>query len=393
MADLPSSLPDARKLLGTARRDRRGAAEAMGKLPLPSQVALVCEAPLSLRGAVLDLAPEPEKLIPLLPEAELCFAIKAVGLADSAWILEHATPEQVVACLDLDVWRGALPDRAGLGSWLDLLADTGDTAFLRSVRALDPELIVLFLKSRLGVVMKPSESDGWDPPDGSQTLEGQFHYYALDPEDDLATVHRLLHMLFEHDYWTYFRMMQGVIWELESDNEEWSLRWRTGRLEDLGFPPWDHAMRIYRTIDPKQRAAVPNQGDALDVAGWRLPVWIPQLPAGADARHGIFQALARLGDEERGAAFFAFVAVVNQVAVADRMPLGDAESTPRAIEKTARLMSGGLDFVARENDLDLLDVLRRVPMERLFSVGANLDPESARPPGPVLPDTEPADLE
>ena len=60
------------------------------------------------------------------------------------------------------------------------------------------------------------------------------------------------------------------------------------------------------------------------------------------------------------------------------MELSDAETSPKAIEKAATWMSRGLEHVAVENTLDAEAVLRRVPMERLFRVGANLDPEAAR---------------
>jgi hypothetical protein len=93
----------------------------------------------------------------------------------------------------------------------------------------------------------------------------------------------------------------------------------------------------------------------------------------------VFQAIAALDADERLASFYAFVAVANKIAVADRMPLGDAESIPRAIEKAARLIDGGLAHVAAENGLAAAEVLRGVSMERLFRVGANLEPESARP--------------
>ena len=73
------------------------------------------------------------------------------------------------------------------------------------------------------------------------------------------------------------------------------------------------------------------------------------------------------------------MAVANKVAVADAMPLSDATSTPRAIAKAAQWISEGLAHVADQNDLDDIEVLRRVGLERLFSVGANLDPERARP--------------
>ena len=52
-------------------------------------------------------------------------------------------------------------------------------------------------------------------------------------------------------------MMLGVIWELETETEEWARRWRLARLEDLGFPRWEEAMGVYRYLDPGDRAALP----------------------------------------------------------------------------------------------------------------------------------------
>ncbi len=229
------------------------------------------------------------------------------------------------------------------------------------------------------MVQKPDDAEGWDPPPKSQTLEGQFHFVPLDESDDAAALVTLLRGLFEEDYWSYFRLMQGVIWELDSDCQEWAQRWRAGRLQDLGFPPWEEAMDVYRFIAPEERARVPEEARPLDVAAWQLPVWLPLLPDTGGPETRIFRAIAQLGEEERRAAFYAFVAVANKVAVADRMPLSDAESTPRAIEKAARFASEGLAHVAEQRGLPDPDVLRRVPLERLFGIGANLDPLSARP--------------
>ena len=61
------------------------------------------------------------------------------------------------------------------------------------------------------------------------------------------------------------------------------------------------------------------------------------------------------------------------------MELSDAESTPIAIDKAADFASVGLEFISTELRLNAADVLRRVPLQRLFSVGANLEPERAKP--------------
>ena len=368
-----------RQLLQLARRDRAAAEEALGKLPLEAQLALVCEAPLGDRGLLLGLVGEPERLVPALPPAELCFTLKAIGLADAAWLLEYATAEQTVAAVDLDAWRGNELDVATAGAWLTALSRIPSAPALRALESLDAELLHLILAQRIGVAQKPDDAEGWSPPEGSQTLEGAFHYWALQDDDDLADVTVLLRSLFEGAYWSYFRLMQSLLWELRSDTEEWALRWRTGRLEDLGFPSWDDAMRVYRFMEPQRRSELPRGGEPLDVDAWRLPVWLPQLPRLGSVGDRLFEALAALGDDERRGAFYAFVALANRVAVADRLPLGDAESTPRAIEKAARFAANGLAYLAREHALADVEVVRRVTLEHLFRVGANLDPEAARP--------------
>ncbi len=137
-------------------------------------------------------------------------------------------------------------------------------------------------------------------------------------------------------------------------------------------------MALYRYMKPEQRAAIGDADNPLDIAKWHLPVWMPSLPEGHDSRHLIFRTIAKLSPEERGAAFYAFVAIANKVAVADQMELSDAETTPKAIEKAAVWISKGLEYVAAENALDATQVVRRATLERLFRAGANLDPERAR---------------
>jgi hypothetical protein len=108
------------------------------------------------------------------------------------------------------------------------------------------------------------------------------------------------------------------------------------------------------------------------VGEWTLPIWMPDLPVAAQSEHSIFRALAALPEAERRSFLHAFLALANQIAVADRMPLGDAETIPRAIERAAEVASRGLDHLSRENAIDGREVLRRVSFERLFRVGHTL---------------------
>ena len=378
MPSRPLPPPTIRSLLKLARADRPAAQTELEKLSLDERVALVCEVPIGRRSEILDLAPDRELVIARLPEAELCFTVKQVGLADAGSILECATDAQLVACFDLDTWDDYVPDRQRLSQWIEALAEAGEQTLLRGARAIDPESLVLFLKDRIEVELKPSGDDSWEPPRGAQTLEGQFYFQARREGDDLARVTELLQVLFQQDYWFYYRMMQGVIWEPQAESEEWALRWRTGRLMDLGFPPREEAIAIYARVRPEDRASLPELGPGaqpLDVGEWHLPVWMPQLPVETDARHLLFRAAAKLGEADRRHFFYAFLGLSNSLAVADRLPLGDAESIPKAIDRAAAIASRGLEYIANANPLDPAEILQRTSLERLFRVGASLERE------------------
>jgi len=384
-----SSVPEARRLLTLARNDRHAAESELAALAPELQAAVICEAPLPIRRQMIELLTNPEAVIPLLPEAEFCYTCRTIGLADASWLLPMATEEQIVACLDLDGWNGLQVDPTRLDAWLAAIASTDEETLLHAARSLDPELIVIFLRSHVDVTLKPSEQDDpdWSPPDRSQTLEGQFYFVAKDSKDDLAPMLALLHALFRGDYWLYFRVIQAVREELPMENEEWALRWRTGRLEDLGFPSWDAAMRVYGFLRPDRLADLPKEEFTLDLDDASLPIRSPELPDTRGSERALFRATRALTAEERSAVLYALISLANHIAVADRMELGDPESLPVAIDKAARFTSDGLEFVAQENELSLEETLRRVSIERLFRVGANLDREGA------LPDPLPTEAE
>ena len=209
---------DARSLLTLARRDKRAAQSALAGMTLEAQVALVCEGPANQRARLLELLPEPEAVIPLLPEAEFVFTVKAVGLDDSSWLLEHATSRQLATCFDLDAWNGLEADRGQLDHWFSVLAEANEETLVRAAHAIDPEMLTLYLRDRVDVMLDPKDEE-WQPPPGAQTLEGQFYFAARGDSDDIAALQKLLHGLFRKDYWLYFRMMQAVMRELESELE------------------------------------------------------------------------------------------------------------------------------------------------------------------------------
>ena len=315
------------------------------------------ETPVARRGELLDLVPDAALIVPALPEAELVFTLKAIGLGDAGWLLEHATAEQLRACIDLDAWNGLTPDRRALHEWLTAIGEAEDT-HLRAFQELDTELIVLLIREHAEVHLQPDRE--WIPPDGGMTIDGQFWLVPISDSDDLEQLMEGLRLLFQRDYWLYFRLMQGAIHELDSDCEEFALRWRTGRLADLGFPDWNESIAIYAWVSPEHLCDVPADAKALDAGDLVLPIELPPPMLDAGSEHAVFRAAAKLSPDERRVFFQRFVTLANQIAVADRLPLGDVESIPHAIEKAAGVTSRALEHVASERDLSPVDVLRHV---------------------------------
>jgi hypothetical protein len=371
MPDPSAPAREARRILGLKESDRDAAREALGRLAPEAQVALICESPLSLRATLLGLVSQPEEVIPLIPPAELCFVVKSVGLTDAGWLLEHASAEQITAAVDLDGWKGLAPDPDRIGEWLKTLVSAGEETVLRAAHSLDFELLVLELRERVSVILV-GRNETPDLPDRALTLDGQFYVVPTRTGDDLEDVMVLLRVMFQNDYWFYHRLLQALSAELEHELQEWALRWRNGRLQDLGFPALDDARRIYAWLSPEQVGQIPEQPHALEVGEWPLAVWMPSLPVAGKGGELLFASIAAMSDEERRPLMFAFLALANRVAVADELPLGDAESLPQAIAKAEQTASAGLAHLARENDVLPTEVLRRVTLERLFMVGRNV---------------------
>src|SRR5262249_33489161 len=100
------ALADGVALLRLGRSDRAAARARLRELA-PEEIASLCqELRPEARPELLMLVEHPEAVVPLLPEAELVHTVRAGGMTEAAWLLEVATPEQRVACFDLDCWNG-----------------------------------------------------------------------------------------------------------------------------------------------------------------------------------------------------------------------------------------------------------------------------------------------
>jgi uncharacterized protein DUF6178 len=376
-------LADGVALLRLGRSDRQAARARLRELA-PEEIASLCqELRPEARPELLMLVDTPEDVVPLLPEAELVHTVRAGGMTEAAWLLEIASPEQRVACFDLDCWSGSELLLPRVEEWLDALVEAGRPTLLKAASELELELLILALRAEAAVAVVSKEET---PPEGYFTPDGVVYFGVL-ADHSPHRVHEIVHALCDGAPALYWRLVYGALFESPAECEEEALRWRTNRLADLGFPEREQAMRVYRPLAPEK------------VSDWEAPttesgalVQAATLPR--QLRGSLLgEALLQLPEQAAADVLGYVLGVANSLAVADGLSLSEPESVPRALEKAVRGIDAGLRELSRARGEAPARVLERTAPLDLFRVAATADPSlRARPALPPEHD-EPADDE
>jgi hypothetical protein len=320
---------------------------------------------------ILDVR-DPGALIRALPADELYFTIREVGLADAAPLVPLASLEQFRTFLDLDAWRGDHLDPHRVLTWLRA-ARTGSShdpkaaaRWKRKRSGIDRELLFFVLREAL-VVHELQE--GVDPEIHSdrviRTPDGRFAVEFVPEGAEYSALRGLLDDLYTDDPFQAGRLLGSLAWEAPSELEETALRWRTGRLADLGIPPLEEALSWF--------ARPPRQAAPADEPG------APERPPGfwlASLAHGTLldRAADALDPADRPALEGQIMAAAGAVLVADAVDPADSEAVRAAFQAARALLELGLEAQLRADGLPLegapaAQALAAVPVKRLFQEG------------------------
>jgi hypothetical protein len=318
-----------------------------------------------MRSEFLMLVERPEEVVPLLEPAELVSAIRATDMSEGAWLLEMATPEQRVACIDLDCWGGYELSPPRVVEWIDGLIEAGRPTLIKAVGEFDPEVWVLAMKSMTEVAIVGKEED---PPDGWFTEDGVV-YFGPRSDADFARVKEIAQATFSEAQSRYYQLVYGVLFELSSETEEFALKWREARLGDLGFPAREDAMEAYKPLAveevPVLEVASDEEEASAVVAGQSLPRQLEGTLLG--------EALGELPAGRATEVLGYVLAVANTLAVADALPLSDVDSIPQALTKAINGIDQGLRELSRARGRAPGETLDRTRPLDLFRIGATLD--------------------
>lgn len=338
--------------------------EGNGKVPaLAVGRAMLASAPGRRKLDVIYSVSDPKAFVRSLPAEDLYFALREVGLADAADVIGLLSPLQFRTMLDFDVWDRDEPVPARILEWLALArAGAESSVSLRRQReALDRELILLVLRTQTTVHFLEEEEDPvLESNDWIQTPDGKYIVEITAPEDEARTVRWLIEDFIDAAPFEAIRLFEAVRWEMQSELEETSLRWRSGRMRDLGFPELDEAMNLWRPLPADWKPAEePLAAGA--VAG------IPALLlTGRDRALFLDRVVARLPDESRATFNDGLLYLLNCAIVADRVAPRDLELARPSIESARDMLSLGLELVTDGDEDMALRVLGATPATQLF---------------------------
>ncbi len=333
----------------------------------PSEVANVLqEVDHPLRAEVLALAEHAAEVVPLLPETELVTTIRAAGMAEASWLVGLASPEQRVACVDLDCWKDFRLSPSRLAEWIDALIEAGTETLVAAFRELDPELWIVAMRQMANFAVRGIGATG-----PAEYTEDGLVFYGPHSDADEERVRAILGTALTESPSHYWHFVLGAIGDSDGESREFAERWHRARLNDLGFPDRDHAMRAYRPLTPEQApAADVGPRRATETRDVVAAPHLPQRLAGTL----VGRALAELPADRAGELLGYVLAVANTVAVADELPLSEPESIRLALAKAVHGIDRGLAELARVREISAADVLDRTAPLDLFRIGATLDP-------------------
>jgi hypothetical protein len=296
-------------------------------------------------------------LVRSIPAEDVYATIVEVGLADCTEIVQFATKDQFRTFVDLAAWDRDRLDPLEVLRWLRAARGDDEVPFMEKLGHLDLELVEL-LYNRLAVIHDLEEDPDVNPEGVTlETPEGKFLVeFKVDGVDE-AAMRRLTMDLMAASPFELTRFLESVRWEAPTELEETAFQFRQSRLEDLGFPPLEEALRIFAWRDPDT------------VAGRR-----PGAPGLATTSRVDFVAAAFRGldDVERINLESEVRGLVNRVMVAQASEPGDPAALRRASEYARDTLDLALEHLTGGGAGEAAEVVREHPLVTIFQVGFSL---------------------
>lgn len=294
--------------------------------------------------------PDPAAIVALLPVQEAYLMLHEIGAEDALALLELSTPEQVQGFIDIDCWDKDRLNQSKARTWMLLLNELADEAFMQNLRAMDLATLVVFFGEHM-VVHKIENPDDDIPIDGPAFLTPDRRYLVefTCREEHGKMVNALLMRIYKHDFDFFYYLLEAVYWETGSEVEELAYRQRRERMDLRTIPDYYSALEIMTTVDlktftpPRKTAHAP----LVDEPGGK--VGGERFLTRYEHADSLLRRLLTENFPERDGIALEVMELANMAVVAHQASFIDLEKVRRLVAVTDGLVNIGLQFLAGDD--------------------------------------------
>lgn len=328
--------------------------------------------------------PQPGALVHSFPEQDFYLLVNEIGPEDSLPLFALATNKQWEHTVDLEVWQKDRVEVNSVTRWMNLLLEADPKRFIKWFLEEQLEFVEFYLFKNLEVRIREHDQDPADFGDEYFTLDDVYYLKFIDmpvetesaklnDEQRRAFLTRLAQRLASYDYDTFQSVMFEVIHVIPNETEEDCYRWRSVRLAEKGFLPFDEAVGIYQPIKPgdlkrKKPKYIPRSADEIS----SLPVPIAPLRELKQDNH-FTRALQKIVPANLLQQLQAeFANLCNQIGVADHQSIGEREVLRGIVKKAGGYISIGLEQMLKDKEVDpalAAALITRYTLQDIFRVG------------------------
>lgn len=310
----------------------------------------------------------PTALVQSFSEEDIYWLVQDIGPENALPILSRASNEQWRYIVDLQVWDRDRLNMDSVHSWFRRLLSADTERFLNWGLREEPEVLYLYLSRNIEVRIKEEDQTSSDFEDTFFTLDGVFYIRVRD-ERYQEFLQNFLSRLAKYNFELYQRILLNVGGVLPSALEEEGYRFRSTRLAEKGFLPFEEAMGIYQYLDSqaiarKECKAIKEEAPSLPAPALTYSLPLLQgdnLFATYLKEIGSAETLERLQTELAG--------LCNQILSADLQGFDDREVLRQAIQKAAGYLTIGLETLTQGDRAYGVQVLGKYPLNRIFRIG------------------------
>ena len=321
--------------MNTARLELR----RIQTLPLSQQADALLENPSALQR---------------FPAEALYGLICGLGLEDAVELVQCATPAQFRTLVDFAAWRGDGLQLASLLEWLGAALGEEEEAFFSKVQYVDVEVLELLFRRAVQIKQLGEEVED-TTLDSMETVDARWRLEFLVKGGGQHVVRRIAEIWMGKNALEFSRFLEAVRWDLPSELEETAFSFRNARLEDLGFPPREHAVSLLSWVDIRKYRLAPEE---------------PSLVA---AREDFLEEGFRaLSEEQRMRLEAKARYLVNGFLVAEGADPGDVEAIYDLSRQARDYLNLGLHHMTAGQRALLAKAVQEFELKEIFQVGLSL---------------------